>query len=137
MFQLRAMIDACPGKPIAVGGLVRLLRDKDQATLTRLHEICDMHPCRLHILGLNWLKAINELKDKIHSADTSKWLDAARYGHLLFIHEKTGKLHQAPAKVLGHGDLSREARLLRSAKAMNDYLNPDALTSLIYQELTA
>jgi len=108
---------------VGIGGLVQLMRDKDEKMLKKLTQLCERHPGRIHLFGANWLKAINTLKALVYSMDTSKFLDAARYGHLIFIHEKTGKLHQAPAKVLGRGDLSRKERLILSARAMNDYMN--------------
>jgi len=108
---------------VGIGGLVQLMRDKDEKMLKKLIELCERHPGRLHLFGANWLKAINTLKECAYSMDTSKFLDAARYGHLIFIHEKTGKLHQAPAKVLGKGDMTREDRLIASARAMNEYTN--------------
>lgn len=108
---------------IAIGGLVPLMRDKNESVLKQLLHLCRQYPGRFHLFGLNWLKAINELRGIARSCDTSKWLDGGRYGHLIFVHEKTGKLHQAPAKALGCGHYDRPTRCIESARAMESYLN--------------
>jgi len=108
---------------VAIGGLVPLMRAKNESALRGLQSLCEKYPNRFHLFGLNWLKAMNELKFSARSCDTSKWLDGARYGHLIFIHERTGKLHQAPAKALGFGHYDRTTRCVESARAMELYLN--------------
>jgi hypothetical protein len=108
---------------VGVGALVPLMREKNEKMLTDLESLCDQYGSRLHLFGANWLKAINILIGKVASIDTSKNLDGARYGHLIFIHTKTGKLQQAPAKVLGRGDLDRAGRCIESAKAIDLYCN--------------
>lgn len=105
---------------VCIGGLVPLMRSKDKGVLTELLHISKDH-ADLHFLGLNWLKAIEDLADTAHSCDTSKWLDAARYGHVIFKNTRTGHLSQAPAKVLKL-DLSRQERCVESARAMREYL---------------
>ncbi|NVZ11285.1 hypothetical protein HW932_18705 [Allochromatium humboldtianum] len=105
---------------VCIGGLVPLMRVKDKGALTELLSISKDHP-DLHFLGLNWLKAIEDLADTEHSCDTSKWLDAARYGHVIFKNTRTGHLSQAPAKVLKL-NLSRQERCVESARAMREYL---------------
>lgn len=57
---------------VGIGGLVRLMRDKDESMLKTVTEICQKHGPKLHLLGLNWLKAFQLLSPMIHSADTSK-----------------------------------------------------------------
>lgn len=108
---------------VGIGGLVPSMRAKDEAMLMELHRLCEAHPGRFHLFGCNWLKALRVLKNLVHSADTSKWLDGGRYGHVIFVHTKNGHLTQAPAKVLGLGHLSRRERCVESARAMNEYLN--------------
>jgi hypothetical protein len=107
---------------VGIGGLVPAMRAKDEAMLKELRRLCEEHPGRFHLFGCNWLKALRELRTLVHSADTSKWLDGARYGHLIFVHTKHGHLTQAPAKVLGQGHLTRRQRCVESARAMNEYL---------------
>jgi hypothetical protein len=42
---------------------------------------------------------------------------------VVFLHEKTLKLHQAPARVLGLGGLSPRERCVESARALDLYCN--------------
>lgn len=105
---------------VGIGGLVPPMRAKDQGVLSSLTRICEEHPGRFHCFGLNWLKAIEELKSLLYSADTSKFLDGARYGHVIFRNTRTGHLSQAPASVLKL-DLDRRQRCVESARAMKDY----------------
>jgi hypothetical protein len=108
-YDLRQLLDQC--NLVAVGGLVPLMRAKDDAMLAALTALCERHGASLHLLGLNWLKAFDQLSPMIFSADTSKWLDGARYGHALFQHTRTGRLSQAPARAIpDYADLDREGR---------------------------
>jgi hypothetical protein len=95
--------------------------------LKKLTQLCNDHPQRFHILGCNWILALNELKDTLKSADTSKVLDAARYGTIFFLHSKTGRLTQAPVRSLGaeyaHLLNDREERIIQSAAVMSQYFN--------------
>lgn len=102
---------------VGVGGLVQLMRDKDENMLKQLKSICTLYPGRLHIFGINWLKAIEELKSLVYSGDTSKFLDGGRYGHLIFKNTKTGHLSQAPTRALGL-NLDRRQRIVESARNM-------------------
>jgi hypothetical protein len=121
--DLKRYLDEAP--VVGIGGLVLLMRNKNKEMLDQLGELCSKHPNRFHIFGINFLKAIEQLKNLIISGDTSKWLDAARYRHLLFTNTITGKLSQAPAKALGH-DLSREELCIQSARNLEDFtLNKD------------
>jgi hypothetical protein len=108
---------------VGIGGLVPLMRAQDMPMFRALKKLAEKHPGRFHVFGANWCKVINELLPLFHSIDTSKWLDACRYGSVLFIHTRTGKLHNAPASRLGLSHLSRAERAILSATNMNDYCN--------------
>ena len=44
-------------------------------------------------------------------------LDAGRYGHVIFTHTRTGRLSQAPARVIpAYAGLDRAARIVESAR---------------------
>ncbi|MBN1658001.1 MAG: hypothetical protein JXA93_06340, partial [Anaerolineae bacterium] len=47
---------------VGIGGLVTLMREKDERMLDGLVELCWQHPGRFHIFGCNWPKAITELR---------------------------------------------------------------------------
>lgn len=103
---------------VAIGGLARLMRDKDEAMYTALTDLCQRYPRRFHLLGLNWVKAINGLKDLAFSADSSKWLDGGRYGSVFFTHTKTGALSIAPSHAiaeLSHLKTPNDSLAARSA----------------------
>lgn len=118
---LYRLLDAAP--LVAVGGLVPAMRAKDERMLRELGEICRAHPNRLHLLGANWLRALEELAPYAASADTSKWLDGGRYGSVIFTHTRTGRLSQAPFRVLpGCADWDRRRRCVESARAMAAHL---------------
>lgn len=112
---------------VAIGGLVPLMREKNDAMFKDIAALCERYPRRLHLLGANWVRVLNELHRVAASMDTSKWLDAARYGVCFFIHDRTRKLHVAPAAAIGLGHLSREERLVTSARVMDSYLNGASL----------
>lgn len=110
---------------VAIGGLVPLMRAKDEDMLAHLTALCERYPRRFHLLGVNWLKAIERLKDLVYSGDTSKHMDGGRYGHVIFKHSKTGHLQQAPAKLLKtvttregvlYPDLDRVGRCVECAR---------------------
>lgn len=102
---------------IAIGALVPLMRAKDEKMLADLLALARAYPGRLHILGANWLRALAELAPYALSADTSKFLDAGRYGHVIFTHTRTGRLSQAPARVIpAYAGLDRAARIVESAR---------------------
>lgn len=124
---LHELLTTCP--LVAIGGLVHAMRERDSTMLTELQRLCERWPARFHVLGCNWPKALTTIFPLLHSADSSKHLDAARYGHLAFIHTKTGKLQFAPAKVLGFPNLSRTDRIRLSAHVMNEYLNRGSLVT--------
>ena len=113
---------------VGIGGLVPSMRGKDEAMLRELKRLCKKNPGRFHLFGANWLKALNHLRDSIRSADTSKFLDGGRYGHVVFKHEKNGHLSQTPAKILGFGHLSRQDRCVESARAIREYCEPEVAT---------
>jgi hypothetical protein len=121
--DLERYLDEAP--VVGIGGLVMMMRAKDEEMLDQLGELCSIYPRRFHIFGINFLKAIEQLKDLIISGDTSKWLDGGRYHHLIFTNIKTGRLSQAPAKALGL-TLSREELCIQSAQNLEDFSqNPD------------
>ncbi|NNJ13697.1 hypothetical protein EKD04_025560 [Chloroflexales bacterium ZM16-3] len=129
---------------VCIGGLVPYLRSRRneklspearkawnkerKATLRRLAPLCKANPGRFHILGLCWVTAIVELADHIASADSSLWVRApARYGDMLFIHTRSGKLSQAPARVLPESAaLDRPERCVASARALQSYVQARA-----------
>lgn len=90
--------------------------------LDELTAICETFPDRLHIFGMNWLRAIELLKDKVYSADSSKWLDGARYSHVIFTNSRTGHLSQAPAKALSL-TLDRSERCILNARNLEEFVN--------------
>lgn len=116
--DLKRYLDEAP--VVGIGGLVIRMRKKDDQMLDQLGELCSIYPRRFHILGINYLKAIEQLKALIQSGDTSKWLDGGRYHHLIFTNTKTGRLAQAPAKALGLS-LSREELCIQSARNLEDF----------------
>jgi hypothetical protein len=118
--DLERYLDEAP--VVGIGGLVNLMRRKDEQTIEQLGELCGRFPNRFHIFGINSLKAIARLKPFISSGDTSKWLDGARYGHLIFTHTRTGRLSQAPIKALKL-DLDRRGRCVQSARNLEDYVS--------------
>lgn len=125
---------------VGVGGLVPHLRSrrddkltkteraewqaKRLATLEQLRAVAEQYPGVLHAFGLCWTKAIEELGTLLYSADTSLYLDAARYGDVIFRHTRTGHLSHAPARLVPTyaalaGD--RAARVLESARNLADF----------------
>lgn len=83
---------------VGIGGLVQMMREKNQPMLDSLATLCQQYPKRFHIFGINWPKAITLLRDSIYSADSSKWLDGARYRRAIFEHSTYGYLATAPAR---------------------------------------
>ncbi len=106
---------------IAVGGCVPWMREKDTTALARLVEICQQHGKWLHILGLNWIEAIEQLDPLVRSCDTSKWIDGARYGDVII--NEGGKLIQQHKRMVGMASATREELMASCAKALNDYCN--------------
>jgi hypothetical protein len=111
---------------VGIGGIAKAMHEKDKGVLKGLQKIVDSHHGRLHAFGLNWPLAMSRLDEGLVSHDSSAWLKAARYGHVVFRNTRTGNLQSAPAKVLGLGHLDRRERLLVSAKAINDFCNGPA-----------
>ena len=111
---------------VCIGGLVPAMRAKDKDTLKMLIEMVGEwreFACYFHVLGLNWLKAIEELKPILQSFDTSKWLDGARYGHVIFTNTRTGHLSQAPARsIKEYQHLDRAERCILSARNLADFV---------------
>lgn len=125
---------------VAIGGLVLEMRrrpdwgatrdkakkveaEKEQL-LQKLEDLCKEHIGRFHILGCNWLRAIERLNGLAASLDTSKWLDAARYGHVIFENTKTGHLSSAPYRAVpeyAHLEDRRE-RCILSARNMQKFM---------------
>lgn len=110
---------------VGIGGLVPLMRAKDEKMLAELVPLCRAHPGRFHIFGLNWLKAIQQLKPYAFSADTSKFIDGARYGHIIFVHTKTGNLQQIPARAAGwderYAAMNRFERMVECARVLKEF----------------
>lgn len=99
-----------------------------KATLKRLVPLCRANPGRLHIFGLCWVPAIVELAEYLGSGDSSLWVRApARYGDVLFVNTRSGKLSQAPAGVLPEArSWERPRRCIESARALQGYLQDRA-----------
>jgi hypothetical protein len=113
---------------VCIGGLVQLMRSKDEAMLAELHDIVATHGTRLHVLGMNWVRAINDLKDLVSSYDSSKAIDGGRYASRFIVHSRTLKLQQLPARVMEDSrDWDRKKRILESARVMNEYCNGDRI----------
>jgi hypothetical protein len=117
---------------VAVGGLVPLMREDDARMLEGLGEICEAHPNRLHILGMNSLLAIETLGRLVHSADSSKYLKGASAARIVFVHSVSGRLLEAHYKVFSKSkkdevrrlaSLDREGRCVENARALDDYVN--------------
>jgi hypothetical protein len=117
--ELRAYLDEA--QIVGIAGLATLMRDKDARMLDELTAICESFPDRLHVFGMNWLRAIERLKDKLFSADSSKWLDGARYSHVIFTNTRPGHLSQATAKALNL-TLDRSERCILSARNLEEYV---------------
>lgn len=125
---------------VCIGGLVPFFRSRRneklspearkawnaerKATLKRLVPLCKAYPGRFHVLGLCWVPAIVELAEYLASGDSSLWVRApARYGDLLFVNTKSGKLSQAPARVLPEAkSWDRPRRCIESARTLQTYL---------------
>ena len=103
-------------KVVGIGGCVQWLRDQNQGNLQRLLEIVKGDTGRFHIFGLNWIKAINEVAPHAYSADSSKWIDAARYGH---------KLHIVNGNLVATNDIlsgmTRNEMLMHYAQTLNEW----------------
>jgi hypothetical protein len=109
---------------VCVGGLVPHFRDNNGEVLAEVVKVCEKHGKYLHILGLNWLKAMDELDPLVRSCDTSKWLDGARYGEVIYCDENTGKLVQIHHKMHElYSTAGREERSIACAKNLDDYVN--------------
>lgn len=115
---------------VGIGGLVPTMRMKNKGSdrkikdkmLSELSQLCQKFPNRFHIFGLNWLWAIESLQDCVASGDSSKWLDAARYGHVIFQNTRTGHLSQAPARCIPEAkDLDRQQRCVSSLQAIANF----------------
>lgn len=107
---------------VAIGGLVPSMRAKDEDMLKALAALCVTYSDRFHLLGANWLRALELLSPYAASADTSKFMDGARYGHLIFQHSGNHRLTQCPAKAL-NSTLDRVGRCVLSARNMNKFFN--------------
>jgi hypothetical protein len=94
-----------------------------EANLQELKVICRAHGYRLHVFGLCWVKAIEELAPDLYSADSSHWLVGARKGAVIFENSKTGRLSQAPARVLPFAKgWNRRRRCIENARAIARFL---------------
>lgn len=119
---------------VALGGLVPRLREEDETLLSELIELSAAFPGRFHVLGLRWLRAIDELKGLLFSADTSKFLAGARRGSIVFVHERSLKLQEAHARVFAGSKredirawarLDRRGRCILSAKFLEAACAPE------------
>lgn len=101
---------------VGIGGLVPAMRAKNGEMLDELDRLCSLYPKRFHIFGLNWLHALKVLRDKVYSADSSKWLDGARYRHLIYFDRDASELVQT------RSSLSREELCVRNAMNIEAYV---------------
>jgi hypothetical protein len=101
---------------VGIGGCVQWMRDQNHENLERLVEMLEADPGRYHIFGLNWIRAINEVAPYAYSADSSKWIDAARYGH---------KLHIVNGDLVATSDIlsgmTRNEMLMHYAQTLNEW----------------
>lgn len=114
---------------VAVGGCVPWMRENDQDKLAELVAICRKHGQYLHILGLNWLEAIEQLDDLVQSCDTSKWIDGARYGSV--ITNEDGRLVSMHKNGCDMAGASREELMSACAVTLDDYCNKRVRTTSV------
>jgi len=110
---------------VAIGGCVPWMREKSREDLDRLVDICrtyatDTTPAPFHVLGLNWLEAMDILAPLVRSCDTSKWLDGARYGTV--IHDQGSGLI-AEGKQHCRRGRERHHLCIESADTLHTYVN--------------
>jgi hypothetical protein len=97
--------------------------ERRETNFEKLTSICQQHGDRLHVFGLCWVKAIEELAGCLYSADSSHWLVGARKGAVIFQNSRTGHLSQAPAGVLPFAkEWNRRQRCIENAKAIARFL---------------
>lgn len=120
---------------VGIGGMVNILRAKGQTkeetkalerardvAADELGDLCVAYPRRLHLFGGCFLRALEELREVLASADSSKWLDGMRYRLHIFEHSRTGHLSIAPARALGLGDWDGDRLSVENARNMERYL---------------
>jgi len=120
---------------VGIGGMVNILRAKGQtkdetkalerardAAADELGDLSVTYPRRLHLFGGCFLRALEELRECLASADSSKWLDGRRYRLHIFEHSRTGHLSIAPARALGLGDWDGDRLSVENARNMERYL---------------
>ncbi|HLM60953.1 MAG TPA: hypothetical protein VK308_09125 [Pyrinomonadaceae bacterium] len=117
---------------VGIGGLAKTMREDEtveqislrERTLDELNHLCEKFPGRFHLFGLNYLKAIEQLKSTAFSCDTSCWIRGASRSYVIFKNTKTGRLTQAPSKAIPHyRKLDREARCILSARNIEEFLS--------------
>lgn len=119
---------------VAIGGLVKLMREGKtpeqkrarQQMLEQLAEIAARYPQRLHIFGICWVKAIEELNDLVASSDTSKWLDGGRYRFIIFRNLINNHLSIAPQRAIKVKDVPIYAHLDRAGLNITNARNMQA-----------
>ena len=136
---------------VGIGGLVPLMRAATQldpaglAMLDELEALCYQHPGRFHIFGINNLDAIQRLAVSVPvagdlvplgaSGDSSKHLDAGRYGQAIFIHATTGALQATRASRLPFAaGWDRATRCAEAAKAIHEFCNVRPATIRTWDE---
>lgn len=98
---------------VGIGGCVMLMRERSKRLWGGLPRIVEKYSGRFHIFGANWIDLLMVLAPNLHSADTSKWLDGARYGEVL------GDDMQPVRKA----ELGRKERCVCYARKMDEYFN--------------
>jgi hypothetical protein len=111
-------------RTVCVGGLVPHMRDKNRTVLNEVKEFAKDFGNSMHILGLNWLTAIEELMPLVASCDTSKWIDGGRYGDIIYRDDTTGHIVQCHHKLHPHcNGMDRRERLVVCARNLNAFVN--------------
>lgn len=120
--HLDAMCEWAAGRKrlVAIGGCVPWMRERNEENLALLIELAEKFGSLFHVLGLNWLEAIEKLDPLVHSCDTSKWLDGARYGTV--IHDRNGHLVQEEKRYCVAGS-DRQSLCVESAATLHHWVN--------------
>ena len=124
---LHDILESAGDRPIAIGGLVMMMRDHDDTMLGELIDLCSAYPGRFHILGLAWTKALEALRWLVRSADSSMFMTGGRHAQLVF-ENTSGRLIAVPYRAIPEAALwTRKQRCIANARALQVYCNQGAL----------
>ena len=99
-------------------------KNRREENFKQLHTLCKAFGNQLHIFGLCWVKAIEQLAPLVQSADSSHWLVGARRGDVIFVHTRNGHLSQAHADILPFSkEWDRKTRCIENARAIAQFLD--------------